>query len=183
MATISCYSVPVFRAEQLRAEHYREDLTTKGVVRPGVSSKLTEKTKNHGCRACGSPGENRRTNNQKDAEGFESHAGWEKHLRPYYFSAFRNCDHIRQRSYVTIQPFLLFARSSLAEGRQVSDFAEDRKGSAMRTFYTLRWMVRYAQDYCALFRLQPVWILMIHGGLMLSAEICLHGIPVPDNRC
>ena len=60
-------------------------MTTKGVVRPAVSSKLTENMKNRGCRISGSRGENRRTKNQKDAEGFESHSGWEKHLRPYYF--------------------------------------------------------------------------------------------------
>ena len=46
--------------------------------------------------------------------------------------------------------FLLFARSSLAEGRQANRLAEDRKGSAMRTFYTLRWMVRFTQDHCVL---------------------------------
>ena len=58
---------------------------TKGVVRPGVSSKMTENMKNRGRRVSGSRGENRRTKKQKDAEGFESHYGWEKHLRPYYF--------------------------------------------------------------------------------------------------
>ena len=114
-----------------------------------------------------------------------------KHLRPYYFSDCRNCDHIRQRSYVTIQPFLLFARSSLAEGRQADRLAEDRKGSAMRTFYTLRWMVRFTQDHCvllwngitALFSVTDRMDLMKHGGLMLSAEICLHGNPVPNDGC
>ena len=40
-----CYTESVFRAEHLRAEHFREDSTTKGVVRPGVSSKSTGKTK------------------------------------------------------------------------------------------------------------------------------------------
>ena len=82
-----------------------------------------------------------------------------RRMRMFLFSCAR-IDHIRQRSYATIQSFLLFARSSLAEGRQANRLAEDRKGSAMRTFYTLRWMVRYAQDYCALFRSQTVWILM-----------------------
>ena len=151
-------------------------------MRPGVSSKLTENMKNRGCRVSGSRRENRRTKNQKDSEGFESHSGWEKHLRPYYFAACRNCDRIRQRSYVTIQPFLLFARSSLAEGRQANRLAEDRKGSAMRTFYTLRWMVRYAQDYCALFQSQTVWILMKPRGFC-SPQNVLTRYPRAKDRC